>query len=154
MLIGNKELIITPAEFEDAIDLRDAVEDAVRKANINIDLSGLDTESAKAVLNDEKKENTDEKFSIPAGSITSLISTLLSVDSSKNVRRCLFKCAERALFDKVKVNQDFFENTNNRKYYYPIMFEVLKVNLTPFFEGLFSMFKGLGLAQMMKNFLK
>jgi len=44
------------------------------------------------------------------------------------------------MFGKSKVDEDFFEDPEKRKYYYPIMMEVLKINTAPFFGLASSMF--------------
>ena len=69
----------------------------------------------------------------------------LSVITSKRVKDALFKCAEKALVGADKVDRSFFESVENREFYYPIMTEVIKVNLGPFFKSLGSLFGGPGI---------
>jgi hypothetical protein len=138
MLIDNNELIISLASFEEAMDLKDAVEEAAKKANIKL---GFD-------------DNEENKVSLSDDSLSSVLGSILSIDSSKEVRRLLFKCAERCLFNKEKIDQTFFEVAKNREYYYPIMFEILKETLMPFFKGLFSKLKGLKITDLLKNIQK
>jgi hypothetical protein len=138
MLIDGNDLQISLASFEEAIDLKDAVEEAIKKANINIEFEG-----------DESKP-----LSISDNSFNSLIKTVLNIDNSKEVRRCLFKCAKRCLWNKSEINQDLFEKIENRKHYYAIMFEILKETLSPFLEGLLSKLKGLDFLDQIKSYLK
>jgi hypothetical protein len=144
MKIGDKELRITPATFDEAMDLKDAVEDAVKSGKLNIDI-----EEAK-----EGIDNISSVGSINSESLTSLINTILSIDNSKTVRKSMFVCAERALLGNDKINKDFFEKVENREYYYEIMFEIIKVNLMPFFKGLFSKLSGSGIMGSLANILK
>jgi hypothetical protein len=136
MLIDNNDLIITVASFEEAIDLKDAVEEAIKQSNLSLEFSG--------------KESTE----VSEDSFSSMIKTVLSIDNSRKVRDCLFKCAERAVWNKTKIDKQFFENVENRKFYYAIMFEILKANLMPFIEGLFSKLKGLNLTDLIKSIQK
>jgi hypothetical protein len=124
MKIGEKELRITPSSFEEALDLKDAVENSIRSGKIKVD--------AKINLEDPLKTDLGDE------TIGSILNSVLSIDSSKDVRERLFICAERALLGEEKINKDFFDKVENREFYYPIMLEILKVNLIPFFKGLFS----------------
>ena len=125
MNIDGKELRITPPSFDDAMDLKDAIEIAIKSGKLDL----------KFDINDIK-DISDNDF----GEIAKLI---LSVDSSKEIRNCLFKCASRAVLGTDKIDREFFESIENRKHYYKIMIEVIKVSLSPFFESLFSSFSGI-----------
>ncbi|RPJ58269.1 MAG: hypothetical protein EHM12_08270 [Dehalococcoidia bacterium] len=149
MKIGNNELRITPSTFDEAIDLKDAVEEAINKGNLNLDLSSI-----KDVSDGEDGEDKGPLSSVSNETVTSFVKTLLSVDMSKKVRNCLFVCAERAVVGTEKINKDFFEKVGNREYYYEIMFEIMKVNISPFFKGLFSRLLTTDMAGVVKNFLK
>jgi len=120
MKIDGKELIISPASFEDAMELKEIIAVALKENGIKIDLSSIDI----------KSENIDD---IEAGDIGWILEPILTLTTDSTIRKHLFKCAERAMFDKNKVNADLFEPAENRKYYYPIMMEVLKINIFPFF---------------------
>jgi hypothetical protein len=139
MKIGNKELIVTPSSFDEAMDLRDAVEIAVKSGKLKFDVQVNQEDLLKSDLGDE--------------TFGSLINAVLSVDSSKEVRKCLFVCAERAVLGEAKIDKDFFEKPENREFYYSIMFEILKVNLAPFFKGLFSGSMG-SIKEKISSFLK
>ena len=139
MKIGNKELRITPSSFEEALDLKDAVENSIKSGKIKIDAKVNNEDLLKTELGDE--------------TLGSIFNAVLAIDSSKEVRNNLFICSERALLGEDKIDRAFFEKVENREFYYPIMFEILKVNLTPFFKGLFSGSMG-DIGLKITNFLK
>jgi hypothetical protein len=120
MQIKGSELRITPASLSDAL----ALEKAIGRA-----LKGTRLELPETVT----AEVTTDMFS-------DIIGAVLGVATSDEVEACLFKCAERALVGTVRVDRDFFEDVENRQYYYPIMVEVIKENVGPFFKGLGSQF--------------
>lgn len=128
--IDGKDLKVTPAGFGDVMALQKAISDALKENGIKLNLSGFSFD----VANLEKME---------IGDIGGIIESVLSVATDPDLRTLLFKCAERSLFENNKVNEDFFEKEENRKYYFPIMFEVLKVNLSPFFGLASSLFSNL-----------
>ena len=120
MRIGEKELIITPASWSDALALQKAIGRALKGARL--DLPG----NAKEELKPE--------------SLSGIIDAVLGVAVDDEVEACLFKCAERAIIGSEKVNRDFFEKVENRAHYYPIMYEIIIVNCGPFFSGIVSKF--------------
>lgn len=120
--IDGKDFQITEAGFFDAMSLKKALSDALRQGGIKFDLSGFNI--------GESMEDTE------IGDIGGILDMLLSVATDPEVRTWLFKCSEKALFNKQKVDADFFEKPENRQYYYPIMLEILRVNLSPFFGKL------------------
>ncbi len=64
----------------------------------------------------------------------------LKLISSEAVEIALWRCMERASYNKMKVNADLFENSEIRKDFFPVAKEVLIFNLTPFFANLASLF--------------
>jgi hypothetical protein len=124
-----KNLKITMASFEEATNLQDAVANALKGNGIDI------------------PENMDAKINV-----STFLDAALNTISDKAVRESLFECAKKALYLQDKIDTDFFEKEENRELYYPIMLEILKVNVGPFLNGLLSMFGGLG--GMLKNFQK
>lgn len=48
-----------------------------------------------------------------------------------------------ALLGTEKIDRDFFEAAEHRELYYPIMYEVITVNVGPFLKGLASKFGAL-----------
>lgn len=120
MKIGNKELRITPASFDDAMALQKAVGRSLKGSKIEIPGS-LDDEVTSDLLSD-------------------IVNMVLSVAVDDEVEAALFTCCERALIGEEKIDRDYFEDADNRQYFYPIMIEILKVNLAPFFKNLLSSF--------------
>ncbi len=133
MQITGQELKITQSSFADAKALEKAIGRAL-KGNGSISLPGS--------LEDEATPDT----------MSTIIDAVLSVAISDEVERALFKCAERALVGTEKVDQDFFEKAENREHFYPIMIEIIKVNVAPFFKNLLSQFGDL--IPNLGNFLK
>jgi hypothetical protein len=128
MGFDKKKLQITKATFDDAFDLQDAISRAVKGNRLNV------PESMESDID-----------------VSSFLDAALSAISSREVRDCLFRCAERALYDNQKINKDFFEKEDNRELYYPIMIEIVKENVGPFITGLLSSFGGPG---QIETFLK
>jgi hypothetical protein len=154
MRINGKELIISPASFDEAMNLQDAILKSVHDNKIKFDF--MNDNDLDSIL-DDKNDNEDDvlnKVNISSDLIGDFINTIISIGMSKAVRKNLFICAERAVFGKKKeyITKEFFENTENREYYFSIMIEVMKVNLTPFFKGLFSQYGEV--LQNLKSFLK
>jgi hypothetical protein len=128
------------------MELQDAVGEALKGSKM--DFRGLGS-----VLGDGGIENVlDGDIGELSGPIESIIGMVLSVVTSRRVKNALFKCAEKALMGEDKINRDFFDAVENREFYYPIMTEVIKVNLGPFFKSLGSLFGGPG--NLLSNFLK
>lgn len=135
-ILDGKELIVGPASFADAMALNEIIAKALRKNGTKFDLSSVDLKN----LDLDNIENTK------IGDIGWAIEHVLTIGTDSSIRNQLFKCAERAMFDKEKVDVDFFEKTENRKYYYPIMTEVIKINISPFLglvSSVFSKLEGL-----------
>lgn len=125
MTVGGRELVVNPASYRDAMDLSKAIGRALRGS----DLSGLPT---------------DMEAQIGAEGLQSMISLVMSVSTSDEVERATFKCAERAAWGGTKITPELFDDEPEaRQYFYQIMSEVIKVNVTPFFGGLFSAFSTL-----------
>lgn len=129
-IIDGKELVVTPAPFAIVMDLEEAISGALKRDGIKIDLSSVNIDF-------------DNLEKMDAGDVGWIMEPILTLTTDSTIRGHLFKCAERALFDKNKVDTDLFEKVENRKYYYPIMMEVLKVNISPFFELASSLFLNL-----------
>ena len=127
MIIGNSELRINPASLANAFALQKALGRALKDANLSFDVGDF-----------KKLDQAVEKL------LPTLANGLLAVITSDEVEAALFRCAEKALLGDKKVDRDFFEDVENRQYYFPIMIEVIKVNVGPFFKTLSSMFPDLG----------
>jgi hypothetical protein len=143
MELNGKRFIVQPAGFEDAMELQEAVAEALKGAKL--DLAGL-TDAAKS------GNILDTDITELSGPLETIIGMSLSVITSKRVKVALFKCCEKVLLGEDKVNREFFETPENRELYYPIMLEVVKVNLVPFFKKIGLLFGGQG--NLLANFLK
>ena len=128
--IDGVELKITPAGFADVMALKKSISDALRDAGIKLDLSGISIDAENPMQSE-------------LGDIGGIVEMIMSVATDPKVRDCLFKCCERVLYGEDKVDIDFFDDPGNRVYYYPIMIEVIKINLSPFFLKLGSLFSNL-----------
>lgn len=145
MELNGKRFIVQPAGFEDAMELQEAVADALKGAKL--DLNGV----SDALANGGDILEAD--VSKLSGPLESIIGMALSVITSKRVKQSLFKCCDKiVLVGDENVNREFFENVDNRELYYPIMMEVVKVNLGPFFKRIGSLFGGPG--SLITAFLK
>lgn len=83
------------------------------------------------------------KTDISTETIGGMLENMISVATDPNIMKSLFKCCEKVVFlDDEIINESFFNKKENRGLYYPIMLEVLKVNILPFFEKISSMFTG------------
>ena len=125
MQIGGKDLVITPAPFSDALALQKAIGRAIKGTKLDLP--------------------KDAEIEMNLDNIGSIIDMVLGVATSDEVEGCLLACASRALYGPTKepVSRDFFEKIENRELYYPIMVEIIKANVGPFFKGLGSQFSGL-----------
>ena len=138
-MIDGIELVVSPASFAEVMAMKEAIVSTLKENGIKIDLSSVDI----------GEENLTK---MELGDVGWILDPILTIASNSVIRKHLFKCAERAMFGKDKVNEDFFEDPDNRKYYYPIMLEVLKINIAPFFGLAGSLFKKLG--PLTEKFLK
>lgn len=139
-IIDGKELIVTPASFSDAMALNRVIAEALKKNGIKIDLSSINLDS----------KNLEK---IEVGEVGWILEPILTLMTDSTIKKHLFKCAERAMFDKLKVDESLFEEVENRKYYYPIMAEVLKVNISPFLGLVSSLSSSLpGLKELVQKF--
>ncbi len=126
MRVNGMDLIVNPGTLEEAFDLKAVVFEALQgKANVSF------TDSDLVNLFDAE---------VSGGNVGAILDMLMSVVSSSKVQASLFNLSKRCAIgegqDKVVITKDFFEPVENRKHYYPIMLEILKANLLPFFQGL------------------
>lgn len=140
MELDGKELVVQPASFAATMQLKYNIGKALSVKEL--DLGGIDI-------------NPDDplKSNIGSDTIGSMIENAISVATDPKVMASLFKCCEKVvMLDNDLINESFFNKIENREYYYPIMLEVIKVNITPFFGKISSMFKGVG--DLMEKFPK
>lgn len=116
MTVNGKELKVTVSSFSDTMQLMKVLSDSMKEGGIKFSMTGFKFEG-----------------DIEVGDIGPVIEAALSVATSSEVRDSLFNCAKRALIGDEKVNLDFFEREENRQFYFPVMIEIARVNLAPFF---------------------
>jgi hypothetical protein len=129
MDINGQDLKINPASFADAMALKRAIARAFKKDGV--DLGDIN-------VNEIKKKGLQADLSMDA--IGEILTHLIEVVIDEDVESALFKCSSRCVIGSKHVNRDFFEDLENRQYYYEIMLEVAKANLSPFFKKAGSMF--------------
>ena len=130
MQLNGKELKITPASFTDAMALQKAIGRALKGTSFK--MPSIVTDASGKV--DLEKSDVD---------LAGIIDLVLGAAVSNEVEACLFACSARALLGSDKIDADFFEKVEHRELYYPIMVEIIKVNVGPFFKGLASKFGAL-----------
>lgn len=133
MTFDKTKLNITPASFQEANELRRVVGEAVAKEPLRF---GKEFNTEKILDNE-----------ITGDLLSGVLGPLLSIVNSRDVESAILVCAKRCLYNKQKIDQDFFEDVENRELYFPILFEIAKENLSPFFGSL-----GLGLTTIRGKF--
>jgi hypothetical protein len=63
---------------------------------------------------------------------------LFNILSSKEVLEAAKICLTRCTYNGLKIDSMTFESKESRKNFLPVMYHVLKENISPFFEGLIS----------------
>ncbi len=126
MKVLDRELIIKEGSLEEAFNLKDAIFEALQgKANVKF----TDDDFANIFNSELSGEN-----------IGAIADMLMSVISNHKVRESLFTLCNKCFIgegsEKTVITKDFFEPVENRGYFYPVMLEVSKANIFPFFRGL------------------
>ncbi|GBR74825.1 hypothetical protein NO1_1933 [Candidatus Termititenax aidoneus] len=129
--LNGRELVITPSPFGLVLELKNAVIKALTERKLSAGSTVLDALNGKTELSPEMLDG--------------FLQAILAVAGNSEVERLLMECAKRAYIgiNKDKIDADYFDEVNNRRDYYPIMFNVLKENLEPFFAGAASLFPSL-----------
>lgn len=120
-------VIIRLAPFKDAIALKNAVARELAKSGVDL----------KLLASEKPGEAMKVDFK-------SIISALLSVDSSDDVNKALFLCLARCSYNDAKITPEIFEPDAARGDYYQVVLECVQANLLPFFTGLVSKLGGIG----------
>jgi hypothetical protein len=136
MQLNGRELKITPASFAEAMALQKAIGRAVKGTRFSMPsfVTGADGKI------DLEKSDVD---------LSGLIDLVLGAAVSDEVQAALFACSARAMLGNEIIDADFFEDNpphgrmENRELYYPIMVEIIRVNVGPFLKGLASKFGAL-----------
>jgi hypothetical protein len=142
MQVNGSELKISTS-YEEADALLTAIMKALKGQKI--DLEGVNADVLPTPKEGEKIDVSQIDLSKASGFIETIANLVLSTATSPEVKACLWTCAKRCVIGNEKVDKDFFEKVENRKFYFPIMVEIIKENCGPFFAGLGSLFSGLGL---------
>lgn len=106
---------VRPADFEDAMALKDAIGKEIAESKLDVKLDAI---------GDMMNQDID---------LNGAVSLIAQFMSSKDIREALFKCLRRCTYNNEKITPEFFNNIENRKYYYPMAFECIKENIAPFF---------------------
>ena len=118
----NKKIVITPATFQEASELKKETMKCISQANLLKDLDFTNFASLDA----------NKIFKAVAELIT-------NIDSSPDFENAVFKCLGRCTCDGISVTKQLFDDKPElREDYYEIIFECCKVNLTPFMKSLSS----------------
>lgn len=113
------------APFALACSLRRAVAAELARAQIDLRLDATN-------LTDLKKFMAQE---VDFNAIKNILCQLLS---SESLERSLMDCAKSCTLNEVKITPALFEDPTLRGDYFPVLWEVAKLNLQPFFENLAS----------------
>lgn len=92
--------------------------------------------------------NIDVNFASDPAALAALLSKDVPLDLLKNglcqliasdaIEQALGECMARCLYEGRAIGKDTFENSNARGDFLPAAWEVMKLNLLPFFSGLLS----------------
>ena len=113
--------------FQEAIELKNVLFKSIADSKIS--------------MNSLKGIQTDTLITIEL--IEPLVNSVLFVDSNPKFNEVLMKCLGRCLYNGVKITYQTFEEIESREHYYPIVIELIKVNIIPFFKGLASRLQAL-----------
>lgn len=92
----------------------------------------------QAVASEMKGLQFDAKKELDTGFMKDLLCTAIA---SEKIEECLKKCLIRSTYNKEKITDAIFENnTDARKDYLTVCYEVAKENVYPFLEGPFAGF--------------
>lgn len=73
---------------------------------------------------------------IAASDVNSIKNVIFQLLGSDALESAVFSCMERCLLDGVKITKSTFEDQDVRADYLPVAWEVIKLNLAPFFKNL------------------
>lgn len=121
----DKEFRLQVGSMLECTSLKIALVKALKAEGIKLDVSGWDF---------SKGSSTE------IGDIGGILDVVLGVIADEGLEKVLYKLGAKCLIgsneNAVKIDMDFFEPVENRKYYFPVMGIILKENLAPFIEGL------------------
>lgn len=122
---GQKNVLISPASFKDASNLRKAVMKSIVESNF---ASGLD----KGAF-----ENVELSTLLDTG-----LKLILNTDISNLFEQSVFECLKICTYDGKKITQQIFDDLPEaREDYYEIISKCCEENLRPFFKSLVTEFQ-------------
>lgn len=71
---------------------------------------------------------------------TLLLKVVLKSLSSKKIKEAVWACFDKAIVDGEKLTKEYFEPASKREDYMPIVIEITKVNMMPFWKSLCAQF--------------
>lgn len=131
---SGKTLQIEEASFEDACELNALVVKELLDSGISLSLV---VQEVISILGDEdkKKDLSKVEFSDLLGStiVLEMVSRVfLALSASPEVRKKVFKCLEKSLLDKERIQPNTFEDAKNRKDYFFIFKNCILTNVLCF----------------------
>ena len=98
---------------------------ALKGEGIKLDISGWDfSQGSKTEI----------------GDIGGIADIILGILGNEDLEKALYTLGKKCLIGSDEnasaITVDFFEEVENRKYYFPVMIAILKANLAPFIAGL------------------
>ena len=132
--LGNGgKLVMRPAGFMDVMALKNATEQALLDANI--DLSKVDFEKIMAA-------------DVASGEVMHLMKGVIHLDASEKFNKAMMKCLGVCTYDfngvSERISEGLFDvSPEIREFYYQMVIEGLKINLGPFIKGLNSGWRSL-----------
>lgn len=115
-LLSGAKLNITPASFEDAFALQNALLESAKGIKFELDIANMD--------------------------VTDFKDFIIGAATSKAVQSAVFKCLERATYNDIRVTRQLFDDPklgeNAREDYYEMVIKAVEVNCKPFFVRAFS----------------
>lgn len=134
---SGKEIHINMAGFQEAMRLKNAIEQRVKLADLDTKAVGLANGN---FIEELKKMN-----------VLPIIDIILSVDSDPLVNAALMTCLARCTYNGEKITLATFEDEKAREDYYEIVIQCLKINLLPFFKGWISKLNKFGAVRTEEN---
>lgn len=132
---GQKNVIISPASFRDASNLRKAVMKSIVESNFGANI--------------DKKALENLEFSTMIDVVLKLI---INADTSSTFEKSVFDCLKTCIYDDTyKITAQLFDDVvEAREDYYEIVSKCCEENLRPFFKSLVSEFQA-RMGQMKKQ---
>lgn len=121
-LDSGAELVVTIASFKEGNHLLKTLARELKGVDLEMDLSP------------DTFKNIGDK------DVNSLKNLVLQLLQSEAVEAAVMACAKRCLYNQQRITDQTFEPVEARPDFLPVVWEVMKANLRPFFSGLASLF--------------